>query len=74
MKAELKSETESRAAAESPDACAGRPGLADDDLAAFAAGVADALISIGVRCVIAAGWAVEDQRAELFATTFYHNL
>ncbi len=38
---------------------------------AFAAGVADALIQIGVRCVIAAGWAVDDRPAELFAATFY---
>ena len=38
---------------------------------AFAAGVADALIRIGVRCVIAAGWAVDDGPAEIFATTFY---
>ena len=37
----------------------------------FAAGVADALIGIGVRCVIAAGWAVDDDAAEVFARTFY---
>ena len=42
--------------------------------AAFAAGVADQLISIGVRCVVAAGWAVEDGPAEQFATTFYREL
>jgi CHAT domain-containing protein len=40
----------------------------------FAAGVADALISLGVRCVIAAGWAVEDDPAKTFATTFYEAL
>ena len=39
--------------------------------AEFAMGVADALISIGVRCVIAAGWAVDDGPAKVFADTFY---
>ena len=39
--------------------------------AEFAMGVADALISIGVRCVIAAGWAVDDGPAKVFAETFY---
>jgi hypothetical protein len=39
--------------------------------ARFASTVADALIDIGVRCVIAAGWAVEDEPASAFATTFY---
>ena len=48
--------------------------LANYDRAEFAAGIAEALIEIGVRCVIAAGWAVEDQPAELFATTFYDAL
>ena len=41
------------------------------DRASFAANIAEALIEIGVRCVIAAGWAVEDGPAEKFATTFY---
>ena len=41
------------------------------DRATFAANIAQALIQIGVRCVIAAGWAVEDGPAEKFATTFY---
>ncbi len=41
------------------------------DRAAFAANVAEALIDIGVRCVIAAGWAVDDEAASAFATTFY---
>ncbi len=41
------------------------------DRAAFAANIADELIRTGVRCVVAAGWAVEDGPAELFATTFY---
>ncbi|MCY7315420.1 MAG: CHAT domain-containing protein, partial [Rubrivivax sp.] len=39
--------------------------------AEFAMGVADALIAIGVRCVIAAGWAVDDGPAKIFADTFY---
>jgi hypothetical protein len=39
--------------------------------AEFAAGVAEALISIGVRCVIAAGWAVDDDPGNAFATSFY---
>src|SRR6185295_19115341 len=41
------------------------------DRVAFASGVAEALIKIGVRCVIAAGWAVDDVAAGTFATTFY---
>ncbi|MEP7281738.1 MAG: CHAT domain-containing protein, partial [Rubrivivax sp.] len=48
--------------------------LAPLDRAQFAADVADALIRIGVRCVIAAGWAVEDEPARLFATTLYREL
>jgi CHAT domain-containing protein len=48
--------------------------LAPYDRAKFAANIAEALIEIGVRCVIAAGWAVEDKPAELFATTFYDTL
>jgi tetratricopeptide (TPR) repeat protein len=50
--------------------------LREDDLfgydrAQFASGVAEELIKLGVRCVVAAGWAVEDMPAETFATTFY---
>jgi hypothetical protein len=41
------------------------------DRARFAANIAQALIEVGVRCVIAAGWAVEDGPAEIFATEFY---
>jgi hypothetical protein len=41
------------------------------DRAQFASGVAEELIRLGVRCVVAAGWAVEDGPAETFATTFY---
>ncbi len=44
------------------------------DRAEFAMGVADALIAIGVRCVIAAGWAVDDQPAKVFADTFYRQI
>lgn len=44
------------------------------DRARFAAGVAEALIRIGVRCVIAAGWAVQDDAAQEFATVFYRRL
>ena len=40
-------------------------------LTQFAAGVAEQLINIGVRCVVAAGWAVDDLPAKLFATQFY---
>jgi tetratricopeptide (TPR) repeat protein len=40
----------------------------------FAASVAQALIKIGVRCVVAAGWAVDDAVAEAFAETFYERL
>lgn len=42
--------------------------------ATFAASTAEALIRIGVRCVIAAGWAVDDEAACRFATTFYERL
>jgi hypothetical protein len=41
---------------------------------AFAANVAAELIRIGVKCVVATGWAVDDQAAEVFATTFYATL
>lgn len=41
------------------------------DRAQFAANVAESLIRIGVRCVVAAGWAVNDAAAETFATAFY---
>jgi tetratricopeptide (TPR) repeat protein len=44
------------------------------DRPAFASGVAEELIKIGVRCVIAAGWAVDDGPAEIFATKFYEAL
>jgi CHAT domain-containing protein len=44
------------------------------DRAAFAANIAEELIKVGVRCVIAAGWAVEDEPAKKFATKFYATL
>ena len=50
------------------------PNGATYDRARFAAGVAESLIRIGVRCVIAAGWAVDDEAAKVFATTFYDQL
>jgi tetratricopeptide (TPR) repeat protein len=40
----------------------------------FAASVAEQLIREGVRCVVAAGWAVEDVPAKRFATAFYGRL
>ncbi|MGA3090368.1 MAG: CHAT domain-containing protein [Terriglobales bacterium] len=44
------------------------------DRVRFASGVAERLIEIGVRCVIAAGWAVDDTAAASFATKFYGSL
>ena len=40
----------------------------------LAASVARELIEIGVRCVVVAGWAVDDQQAKLFGETFYQRL
>jgi tetratricopeptide (TPR) repeat protein len=40
----------------------------------FAAGVAEELIAMGVRCVVAAGWAVGDEAARVFALRFYERL
>ena len=51
--------------------------LLSDDLSSradFASTVADELIKIGVRCVVAAGWAVEDGPACEFAHEFYRAL
>jgi hypothetical protein len=42
-----------------------------NDRPQFAANIADELIRIGVRCVVAAGWAVEDGPAKDFAVAFY---
>ena len=44
------------------------------DRAQFASGVAEALIHAGVRCVVAAGWAIDDEAALVFAKTFYTKL
>ncbi|MES2958692.1 MAG: CHAT domain-containing protein [Pseudomonadota bacterium] len=44
------------------------------DRALFASSVAEELIRAGVRCVVAAGWAVEDLPAETFASSFYEAL
>jgi hypothetical protein len=49
-------------------------GAREYDRARFASGVAEELIRTGVRCVVAAGWAVEDVPAEAFAATFYEAL
>ncbi len=46
-------------------------GAAQTSHGAFAASVAGQLISDGVRCVVAAGWAVDDDAARAFAQTFY---
>jgi CHAT domain-containing protein len=40
----------------------------------LAASIATELIEIGVRCVVVAGWAVDDQQAQLFGETFYRAL
>jgi CHAT domain-containing protein len=39
--------------------------------AALAANIAQTLIQKGVKAVVAAGWAVDDTAARIFATTFY---
>jgi CHAT domain-containing protein len=41
------------------------------DRTLFASSVAEALINIGVRCVVAAGWAIDDAAAGGFAKAFY---
>ncbi len=40
----------------------------------LAASVSRELIDIGVRCVVVAGWAVDDVGAQLFGETFYQEL
>ena len=40
----------------------------------LAASVARELIDIGVRCVVVAGWAVDDANAAIFGRTFYKEL
>jgi tetratricopeptide (TPR) repeat protein/pimeloyl-ACP methyl ester carboxylesterase len=44
------------------------------DRTRFAASVAEELIAIGVRCVVVAGWAVDDGPACVFATQLYSQL
>jgi hypothetical protein len=45
-----------------------------DDYNQIAANVASQFIRMGVRAVIAGGWAVDDHAALLFATTFYNHM
>lgn len=40
----------------------------------FARSVAEGLIGMGVKCVIAAGWPVGDESARVFAETFYRRI
>jgi hypothetical protein len=61
-------------AARNIDQLLGPEAPASYDRVRFASGVAEQLIAIGVRCVIAAGWAVDDAAAGTFATTFYRSL
>ncbi|HTP98011.1 MAG TPA: CHAT domain-containing protein, partial [Casimicrobiaceae bacterium] len=63
-------------AARDPTQLLAREGAATarSDRARFAATVAESLIRIGVRCVIAAGWPVNDDAARAFATRFYEAL
>ena len=39
----------------------------------LAASLAEGLIQAGVRAVVAAGWAVQDQSGRMFARTFYES-
>lgn len=41
---------------------------------ALAASVAEELINMGVKAIVAAGWAVEDRAAVRFASTFYEEM
>jgi tetratricopeptide (TPR) repeat protein len=47
------------------------PGQAQPAWNLLAASVSEALIRIGVRAVVAAGWAVKDEAAQFFAKEFY---
>ncbi len=47
------------------------PAVAMQNHPRFAAGVAEELIKVGVRCVVAAGWAIDDGAASEFAVRFY---
>ncbi len=57
-----------------PERVLEQPDASHQDRSRFAAGVAQELIRIGVRCVIATGWAVEDEQAMTFAKVFYQHL
>lgn len=48
--------------------------IAPRDRSQLAASIATQLIEMGVRAVIAAGWAVDDAAAEQFAATFYEHM
>ncbi|WP_460890725.1 CHAT domain-containing protein, partial [Ramlibacter alkalitolerans] len=52
-------------------AVVGAENVLDYSRPGFAANVATELIRIGVKCVVATGWAVDDGRAEIFARAFY---
>ena len=60
--------------AQDPSGLVGGGTAVQTNAAGFAAGVAEELIRIGVRCVIAAGWAVDDEAAQVFAVRFYSSL
>ncbi len=47
------------------------PTLVTESPNRLAASVSQALIEAGVKAIVAAGWAVDDQAASTFATTFY---
>lgn len=47
------------------------PDFRSPNLPALAANLGAELINMGVRAVVAAGWAVDDQAAQLFAKVFY---
>jgi tetratricopeptide (TPR) repeat protein len=51
-----------------------RTGVHGSAPAQYAATLAQELIAIGVRCVVAAGWAVDDAAASTFASVFYTRL
>ena len=52
----------------------GRLGVPATSANRLAASVARSLLLVGVRAVVAAGWAVDDRDAEAFAATFYGKL
>jgi hypothetical protein len=60
--------------AQAPGALLRGSGLRAEDRPQFAASVAEALIRRGVRCVLVAGWAVDDGAAAEFAKEFYRRL